>query len=173
MPNRMSASARLMLPVWMLLGMVLFFGAPAAHAATVSISANPANVTSGSTSTLTWSSTDATICAASGDWSGIKATFGSQSVLPLNASNTYTLNCSGPLGGASNAAVVSVGALPNTPPTVALTAPAIGASFTAPANITLGATAAATVASATISQVDFYNGATLLGSATASPYTYT
>ena len=173
MPNRISASARLMLPVWMLLGMALFFGVSAAYAATVSISANPANVTSGSTSTLTWSSTDATSCAASGDWSGIKATFGSQSVLPLNASNTYTLNCSGPLGSASNAAVVSVGALPNTPPTVALTAPTFGASFTAPASITLSATAAATVASATISQVDFYNGTTLLGTATASPYSYT
>ena len=171
--NRLPASARLILLVWMLLGMALLFSVPAAHAATVSISANPANVTPGSTSTLAWSSTDATNCAASGDWSGIKATFGSQSVLPLDASNTYTLNCSGPLGNASNAAVVSVGALPNTPPTVALTAPTSGASFIAPANITLSATAAATVASATISQVDFFNGAALLGSATASPYTYT
>ena len=173
MPNRISASARLMLPVWMLLGMALFFRIPAAHAATVSISANPANVISGSTSTLTWSSTAATSCAASGDWSGIKATFGSQSVLPLNASNTYTLNCSGPLGSASNAAVVSVDAFPNTPPTVALTSPAFGATFSAPASIALSAAAAATMASATISKVDFYNGATLLGTATASPYTNT
>ena len=173
MSNQTLTGARWMRRGWMLLGMALLFSAPAAHAATVSISANPANVTSGSTSTLTWSSTAATSCAASGDWSGIKATFGSQSVLPLNASNTYTLNCSGPLGGASNAAVVSVDALPNTPPTVALTAPTFGTSFTAPANITLSATAAATVASATISKVDFFNGAALLSTATASPYTYT
>ena len=37
---------------------------------TVTISANPTSVTSGGSSTLTWSSTNATSCTASGGWSG-------------------------------------------------------------------------------------------------------
>ena len=170
MHNRMSASARLLT---MLLSMVLFFSVTVVSAASVSISANPANVTSGVSTTLTWSSTGATSCAATGDWSGRKAVSGSQSVFPLNATNAYSLNCSGPLGSASSAAAVTVGAPPNTPPTVALTSPAFGATFTAPASIAISATAAATVTNATISKVDFYNGASLLGTALTTPYTFT
>ena len=78
----------------------------AAHAATLSISANPMSVTSGAPSTLTWSSSDATSCSASGAWSGVKATSGSQSVTVANGLSTYALNCSGPSGSASNAVVI-------------------------------------------------------------------
>ena len=56
----------------------------------------------------------------------------------------------------------------NQPPTVALTAPAAGSSFTAPATITMNA--AATDTDGTIAQVDFYQGAALIGSDTTSPY---
>ncbi|MCB2378518.1 Ig-like domain-containing protein [Hymenobacter sp. BT635] len=59
----------------------------------------------------------------------------------------------------------------NTPPTVSLTAPAGGATFTAPASITVTATAADT--DGTVAKVEFYNGATLLGTDTSSPYSYT
>lgn len=59
----------------------------------------------------------------------------------------------------------------NTPPTVSLTAPAANASYSAPASVTL--TAAASDANGTVAKVEFYQGATLLGSKTASPYTYT
>jgi predicted amidohydrolase/regulation of enolase protein 1 (concanavalin A-like superfamily) len=58
---------------------------------------------------------------------------------------------------------------PNSAPAVALTSPANGATFTAPANITL--TATASDSDGTVTRVDFYAGATLLGSATSSPYT--
>ncbi|HEY4505447.1 MAG TPA: hypothetical protein VJG67_02045, partial [Candidatus Paceibacterota bacterium] len=44
---------------------------------TVVITVSPGDVPSGSASTLTWTSTDATSCTASGDWSGVKATSGS------------------------------------------------------------------------------------------------
>jgi len=57
----------------------------------------------------------------------------------------------------------------NAPPTVSITAPAANASFNAPASITVTATAAD--ADGTIIKVDFYQGATLIGTATASPYT--
>lgn len=56
-------------------------------------------------------------------------------------------------------------------PTVGITAPAAGATFTAPANITLTATASDTAGS--ISKVDFFQGTTLIGTATSAPYTIT
>jgi hypothetical protein len=65
------------------------------QAPTVSLSANPASVASGGSSTLTWSSTNATSCTASGGWSGAKATSGSVSTGALTASATYNLTCSG------------------------------------------------------------------------------
>jgi len=57
------------------------------------------------------------------------------------------------------------------PPTVSITAPANNASFTTPANITL--TASASDSDGSISKVEFYNGITLLGTASSSPYSYT
>ncbi len=59
----------------------------------------------------------------------------------------------------------------NTAPTVSITAPANNATFTAPASITLNATA--TDAGGSVSNVQFYNGTTLLGTDDNSPYSYT
>ena len=59
----------------------------------------------------------------------------------------------------------------NQAPTVSLTGPAASASFTAPASLPLTATAAD--ADGTVSKVEFYQGTTLLGTATAAPYAYT
>src|SRR5205823_3874447 len=59
----------------------------------------------------------------------------------------------------------------NSPPTVSLTAPSSGASFAAPANIALAA--AASDSDGTINKVEFYQGTTLLGTATSSPYSFT
>ena len=58
----------------------------------------------------------------------------------------------------------------NVPPTVSITSPANGATFTAPASVTINATAADS--DGTVSKVDFYQGATLLGTDTSSPYSY-
>ena len=70
---------------------------------------------------------------------------------------------------ASTAANVTVTNLP--PPTIALTVPANNSAFTAPATINLAANLTAN--GHTISQVQFYNGATLLGEATTAPYALT
>jgi hypothetical protein len=57
----------------------------------------------------------------------------------------------------------------NPPPTVSISSPSNGASFTAPASITINANATDNVS---VSKVDFYNGATLLGTDTSSPYSF-
>ncbi|EFK95804.1 hypothetical protein LDC_2182, partial [sediment metagenome] len=59
----------------------------------------------------------------------------------------------------------------NQAPTVTLTSPANGATFTAPATIALAATALDT--DGTVSKVEFYQGATKLGEDSTSPYSFT
>jgi hypothetical protein len=56
----------------------------------------------------------------------------------------------------------------NAPPTITLTSPASGATFNAPANINLDATASAD--NATITKVDFYTNGNLIATARNSPY---
>jgi hypothetical protein len=55
-------------------------------------------------------------------------------------------------------------------PSVSITSPANNASFTAPATINI--TASASDADGTITKVEFYQGTTLLGTSTTSPYSY-
>ncbi len=77
----------------------------------VTFSANPSSVVKGSASTLTWSSTNATSCIASGDWSGSKtasSTPTSESTGPLTVSKTYTLTCVGAGGTNTQSATVTV-----------------------------------------------------------------
>lgn len=72
--------------------------------------------------------------------------------------------------GYTTTAAVSITASNSTPPIVALTSPTAGASFAAGAAITLTADASA---DGSIASVAFYQGTTLLGTVTSSPYTYT
>jgi len=92
----------------------------AAPAPTVSLSASPTSITQGQSTKLTWSTTNATACTASGAWSGSEAVNGSQSETPT-ASGTaaYTLTCTGAGGSAQETADVSVSA---PAPTVTLSA---------------------------------------------------
>lgn len=57
------------------------------------------------------------------------------------------------------------------PPAIALTAPNSGSTFSAPATLNLAATV--TPNGHTITQVQFFNGATLLGQSSAAPYSFT
>ena len=68
----------------------------------------------------------------------------------------------------SAAVTVTVNPAPNTPPTVSITSPGSGATFTAPASIAI--TASAADSNGTVSRVDFYAGAQLLGSDTTAGY---
>jgi len=72
-------------------------------APTVTLTANPTTITAryNQGSILSWSSTNATSCVASGAWSGAKPLSGSVSTGPISATKTYALTCTGPGGSAS------------------------------------------------------------------------
>jgi hypothetical protein len=76
----------------------------------VNLMASPTFVSSGGSSSLTWTSTDVTSCTASGGWSGTKPASNTTgfSTGALNALTTYTLNCTGPDGPASTTMTVRV-----------------------------------------------------------------
>jgi hypothetical protein len=58
----------------------------------------------------------------------------------------------------------------NSPPIVAITSPLKGSSYTAPATINLAASVTAN--GHTVTKVQFYNGASLLGESAVAPYSY-
>ncbi|MEM7082341.1 MAG: choice-of-anchor U domain-containing protein [Pseudomonadota bacterium] len=93
-------------------------GAPPPQVPTVNLNASATTVDAGSNVTLSWSSSNASNCVASGDWSGNKTLSGSQTVSNLQADSTFVLTCSGAGGDASDTAVVSVNddATPPPPP---------------------------------------------------------
>ena len=142
--------------------------------------ANGANFTPPATVTLSATASDS-------DGTITKVEFYSGStLLATDTTSPYSVTFTGVLAGTyfvsaraydnagasttSGTAVVTVGTVVNQPPTVNLTGPVNGATYTAPANITL--TATASDSDGTISKVEFYNGSTLLGQSTASPYSF-
>jgi hypothetical protein len=75
---------------------------------TVSIAVSPTSIAAGGPATLTWSSSNATACVASGAWSGSEALSGTQTVAPSAiGSYSYVLSCTGDGGSASATAVLS------------------------------------------------------------------
>ena len=77
------------------------------ESASVSFDASPSSVVSGYPSTLTWLSTNATTCTASGAWSGTKLTSSYQIVYPT-VTSTYYLTCAGSGGSQSQSVTVKV-----------------------------------------------------------------
>jgi hypothetical protein len=101
---------------------------------TITISAAPTMITVGQSSTLTWSSTNATSCTASGSWSGAQATSGTVGESPTaTGTSTYTLTCNGAGGSANASATLTVNAA----------APTVTLSIN-PTSITLGQSATLT-----------------------------
>lgn len=74
----------------------------------VTLTANMSSITYGTDITLTWSSTNATSCTASGAWSGAKATGGTETLRPSDESNNFQLSCTGAGGSAQASASVAV-----------------------------------------------------------------
>ena len=80
---------------------------PPTPPATVNITANPISVAIGAETTLTWTTTNASTCNASGAWSGTKSTAGSEAVsIAASGDNQFNLTCSGPGGTGSDSAIV-------------------------------------------------------------------
>ena len=69
-------------------------------------------------------------------------------------------------GTASSSVTIDVGA--NQPPSISLTSPSSGATFTAPATLTLAATASDPEGQ--VAKVEFYAGSSLIGTAVTAPY---
>ena len=72
----------------------------------VQLNVSEINPLQGTSVALSWSSSDATACEASGGWSGEVSLNGQQTVGPVSAAVTYTLTCSNSTG--SDIAMVSV-----------------------------------------------------------------
>jgi hypothetical protein len=86
----------------------------------VSLSATPASLSLGRSTTLVWSSANATSCLASGDWSGPRNPTGIYDVTPTSLGTaTFGLSCTGPGGTSTSTTAVEVAP---SAPTVAITA---------------------------------------------------
>lgn len=90
------------------------------NAPTVSLTAAPSSIAAGDSSLLSWSSSGATACSASGGWTGSKGTSGSTFVKP-DTTTRYHLTCSGGGGSTPQQVIVSVGAT-GAPPIISLSA---------------------------------------------------
>jgi hypothetical protein len=141
----------------------------------VSIGASPTALTVGQSTTLTWSSSNATGCQASGgqasgDWSGTEALSGTQLVTPLTAGTfTYTLTCNGV---ASSASVVAADA-PTPIPTVSLSLAPASVPAGQPSTLTWSATnATSCVASGAWAGSEGASGSIAVTQAVAGTYTY-
>src|SRR6185295_15352301 len=88
------------------------------------------------------------------------------------AAGSYTLSARAvyDTGNTVSSAAANITVANTNAPVVALTAPASGAFFTAPATINLAASV--TPNGHTITKVQFYNGTTLLGEDTTAPYAF-
>ena len=106
----------------------------------VTVAVSPASITLGQTATLTWSSTNATSCAADSAWSGAEATSGTKQVTPTTAGGfAYSLTCLGTGGNGNGAAALVVAPAVQPPPA----APTVTVNVS-PSTITIGQSATVT-----------------------------
>jgi hypothetical protein len=82
---------------------------------TASISTNPVKVSYNDDSTITWSTSYATACTTSGNWTNSGVFNGSKSTGALTSNQTYTLQCTG-LGAPSPTVSASVDVCPSSSP---------------------------------------------------------
>ncbi|WP_071843766.1 Ig-like domain-containing protein [Hymenobacter sp. DG25A] len=158
----------------------LFVSAPNNSAPTVSLTAPAANA-----SYFTPASIVLTANAADADGSIYKVEFyQGTTLLATDMASPYTYTWTSAVAGTyaltakatdnggavTTSTAVTITVADPVKPTVTLTSPLATDKFTAPATLTLTATAAD--ANGTISMVEFYNGDTKLGTATTAPYSY-
>ncbi len=113
----------------------------------------------------TWSQSGKAVTVKNTDWNAALATGGSTQV---GANFTYSGANADPSSFAVNGMSCTGTATPT--PQVSITSPADNATMAPGADLTIAANASED--GGTIAKVEFYNGSTLLGSDTTSPYTY-
>ena len=74
-------------------GIVVTASHPPASAPLLSLSASPATIAAGESSTLSWGSTGASECTASGAWGGSRPTSGSEALSNVTETRVYSLSC--------------------------------------------------------------------------------
>jgi hypothetical protein len=114
-----------------------------------------------------WSQSGPNVTAVNESWSASIPAGGS---LTLGFNGTYSGDNNDPTTFFLNG-VECGGAQQNQSPTVSITSPSDGASFTAPADITVNATASDP--DGTVARVDFFINGNLAGSDASSPYSFT
>jgi len=106
----------------------------------IALSVSPTSIAAGETVQVSWSSTNASTCSASGDWSGTRSTSGTETVSPPGPGTyTYTLQCSSGTsqpGTQSVVLTVSPAALAITPDV--LTSGIVGTAYSQPVQVTGG-----------------------------------
>ncbi|GAB3456787.1 glycoside hydrolase family 48 protein [Actinophytocola sediminis] len=112
-----------------------------------------------------WSQSGANVTATNLAWNG---NLGSGASTEIGFNGTYSGSNQPPANFTLNGTACTGD---NAGPTVSLTQPATGATYTAGSSIPLAATAAD--ADGSVDRVEFYAGSTLIGTDTASPYTGT
>ena len=74
----------------------------------VTLTASPMTVPYGTRTKLTWTSTNATSCIATGRWTGAKALSGTQNSVIMYSKGKFNLQCSGPGGSTTKSVIVNV-----------------------------------------------------------------
>src|SRR6185437_5724748 len=141
--------------------------------------ANNASFTSPASITISANATDATGTITAVQFLNGTTVIGVDSTSPYNftwsnvAAGTYSITAKATDNNSATAtsSAVTVKVNAPAPPAISITSPANNASFTAPASITIAASAMDMTG--TITSVQFFNGATLLGTSTTSPYSFT
>ncbi|MGV9773516.1 glycoside hydrolase family 48 protein [Streptosporangium sp. NPDC003464] len=115
----------------------------------------------------TWSQSGQAVTAKNLDWNGNLAT-GASANIGFNGS--WSGSNPKPTAFTINGTTCGGTGPVNQPPTARITKPVAGATFTAPATVDI--TADAADGDGTVTKVEFFNGATLLGTDTSAPYAY-
>ena len=103
---------------------------------TVTITVAQSPIVYGGTGTISWSSTNATSCTASGGWTGAKPTSGTYITPSLTKSTTYSISCTGNGGSKSASVTESVKSASISPPIVNLSASITAAPYQGSATLT-------------------------------------
>ncbi|MEV4580867.1 glycoside hydrolase family 48 protein [Nonomuraea jabiensis] len=114
-----------------------------------------------------WSQSGTRVTGTNMSYNG---SLGTGASVSIGFNGTWTGSNPNPTTFTVNGVTCGGGGNPNAAPTVSLTSPTAGQTFTAPATVPIAANASDS--DGTISKVDFYQGTTLLGTDTSAPYSY-